>query len=86
MTLHEILLSLAVSLGLGLLVGLQREHVANLVDAALEAFEPQRLSGEQVEITRDVPEGLPDVAIDLAAMSEASRPSSSPKSHMCAAS
>jgi two-component system phosphate regulon sensor histidine kinase PhoR len=49
----------------------EREHVANLVDAALEAFEPQRLSGEQVELTRDVPEGLPDVSIDLAAMSEA---------------
>jgi len=27
------------------------------VDAALEAFEPQRLSGEQVEISRDVPDG-----------------------------
>jgi two-component system phosphate regulon sensor histidine kinase PhoR len=49
----------------------EREHAANLVDAALEAFEPQRLSGEQVEISRDVPEGLPDVSIDLAAMSEA---------------
>jgi len=49
----------------------EREHVANLVDAALEAFEPQRLSGDQVELTREVPEGLPDVSIDLAAMSEA---------------
>ncbi len=49
----------------------EREHVANLVDAALEAFEPQRLSGDPVEISRDVPVGLPDLAIDLAAMSEA---------------
>jgi two-component system phosphate regulon sensor histidine kinase PhoR len=49
----------------------ERERVGNLVDAALEAFEPQRLSGDQVEIMRDVPEGLPDLAIDLAAMSEA---------------
>jgi two-component system phosphate regulon sensor histidine kinase PhoR len=49
----------------------EREHTKNLVDAALAAFEPQRLSGEQVEISRDVPDGLPDVSIDLAAMSEA---------------
>jgi two-component system, OmpR family, phosphate regulon sensor histidine kinase PhoR len=49
----------------------ERERTANLVDAALEAFEPQRLSGEHIELSREVPEGLPDVSIDLAAMSEA---------------
>jgi two-component system phosphate regulon sensor histidine kinase PhoR len=48
-----------------------RERVGDLVDAALAAFEPQLLSGPPVEIQREVPDGLPDVSIDLAAMSEA---------------
>ncbi len=49
----------------------ERERTRDLVDAALAAFEPQRLVGGSVDLTRDVPEGLPDVAVDLAAMSEA---------------
>ena len=49
----------------------EREQVVNLIDASLAAFEPQRLSASRVQLSREVPEGLPDVAIDLAAMSEA---------------
>jgi two-component system, OmpR family, phosphate regulon sensor histidine kinase PhoR len=49
----------------------ERERAVDVIDAALAAFEPQLLSGPSVEIARDVPEGLPDVSVDLAAMSEA---------------
>jgi two-component system phosphate regulon sensor histidine kinase PhoR len=49
----------------------ERERVVDLIDAALAAFEPQLISGPPAEITREVPEGLPDVSVDLAAMSEA---------------
>jgi two-component system, OmpR family, phosphate regulon sensor histidine kinase PhoR len=49
----------------------EREHVGDLVDSALAAFEPQRLQDSSVKIQRDVAQGLPDVEIDLAAMSEA---------------
>jgi two-component system phosphate regulon sensor histidine kinase PhoR len=49
----------------------EREHVADLVNAALAAFQAQRLQGPPVDLKRDVPDDLPDVDIDLAAMSEA---------------
>jgi two-component system phosphate regulon sensor histidine kinase PhoR len=48
----------------------QPEPVENVVDAALEAFEPQLLV-HPAEVIRDVPAGLPKVNVDLAAMSEA---------------
>jgi two-component system phosphate regulon sensor histidine kinase PhoR len=49
----------------------ERESTADVIDAALAAFEPQLLSGPPVEIAREVPEGLPHLSVDLAAMSEA---------------
>ncbi len=47
------------------------ERVSVLVDNALSAFQAQRLQGPPVELKRDVPEGLPEVDVDLAALSEA---------------
>lgn len=49
----------------------ERERASNLVDSALAAFEPQRLATATLDLSRDVPAGLPDVSVDLAAMSEA---------------
>ncbi len=49
----------------------ERERVGDLVDTALASFEAQRLQGPPVEVVRDVSPDLPDVAIDLPAMSEA---------------
>jgi two-component system phosphate regulon sensor histidine kinase PhoR len=49
----------------------ERERTADLVDAALTAFQAQRMQGPTVELAREVPEGLSDIDIDLAAMSEA---------------
>jgi two-component system, OmpR family, phosphate regulon sensor histidine kinase PhoR len=48
----------------------QPEPVEDLVDAALEAFEPQLLV-HPAEVIRDIPSGLPKIDVDLAAMSEA---------------
>ncbi|HUB08258.1 MAG TPA: HAMP domain-containing sensor histidine kinase [Myxococcales bacterium] len=47
------------------------ERVSVIVDNALAAFQAQRLQGPAVDLRREVPEGLPDVDVDLAAMSEA---------------
>ncbi|MHB1846149.1 MAG: sensor histidine kinase [Deltaproteobacteria bacterium] len=47
------------------------ERISVLVDSALSAFEAQRLQGPPVELVRSIPDGLPEVPIDLAAMSEA---------------
>lgn len=47
------------------------ERVSVLVDNALAAFQAQRLQGPPVHLERDLPEGLPDIDVDLAAMSEA---------------
>lgn len=49
----------------------ERERVEDLVDAALAAFETQRLSGPPVELHRQIDAGLPEISVDLAAMSEA---------------
>lgn len=49
----------------------ERERVSDLVSATLVAFEAQRILGQHVELTVDVPDGVPDVNVDLAAMSEA---------------
>jgi two-component system phosphate regulon sensor histidine kinase PhoR len=49
---------------------LRREEVPRIVDAALQAFEPQRL-GHQVELTREVAQDLPPVWADPNALSEA---------------
>jgi two-component system phosphate regulon sensor histidine kinase PhoR len=49
---------------------LQREEVPRIVDAALQAFEPQRLS-HPVELTRDVAPDLPPVWADPKALTEA---------------
>jgi two-component system phosphate regulon sensor histidine kinase PhoR len=49
----------------------EREKTSDLVDAALVAFQAQRLQGPAVDMKRDVEEGLPAVDVDLAAMSEA---------------
>ena len=49
----------------------ERERVSDLIDAALAAFQTQRLSGPPVELQREIEDGLPDVEVDLAAMSEA---------------
>jgi two-component system phosphate regulon sensor histidine kinase PhoR len=49
---------------------LRHEKVEPLVDAALHAFEPQRLNGS-VEVTRSVDPGLPEVWADRQAMTEA---------------
>jgi two-component system, OmpR family, phosphate regulon sensor histidine kinase PhoR len=46
------------------------ERVEDVVDAALEAFEPQ-LMAQPARISREVPASLPRVDVDLAAMSEA---------------
>jgi two-component system phosphate regulon sensor histidine kinase PhoR len=48
----------------------RRAAVSTLVDRALAAFEPQRVQG-QVAVTREVPEGLPDVEVDPDAIVEA---------------
>jgi two-component system phosphate regulon sensor histidine kinase PhoR len=48
----------------------RRVKVAPIVDAALHAFEPQRLTA-QAEVTRDVAPDLPDVWADPQAISEA---------------
>jgi two-component system phosphate regulon sensor histidine kinase PhoR len=49
---------------------LRREDVARIVDAALQAFEPQRL-GHPVELTREVADDLPPVWADPKALAEA---------------
>jgi two-component system phosphate regulon sensor histidine kinase PhoR len=49
---------------------LRREEVPRIVDAALQAFAPQRL-GHQVELTREVAQDLPPVWADPNALSEA---------------
>jgi len=49
---------------------LRRQHVDGIVDAALQAFEPQRLAGN-VEVTRSVEAGLPEVWVDAQAITEA---------------
>jgi two-component system phosphate regulon sensor histidine kinase PhoR len=49
---------------------LQRSEVPRIVDAALQAFEPQRLS-QPVEVTREVATGLPQVWGDPQALTEA---------------
>ncbi len=49
----------------------ERERPDDLVDAALAAFETQRLHGPPVDLAREVAPGLPEISIDLAAMSEA---------------
>ncbi len=48
----------------------QDEPVESVIDAALEAFEPQLLV-HPAQLIRDVPAGLPPVKVDLVAMSEA---------------
>jgi two-component system phosphate regulon sensor histidine kinase PhoR len=49
---------------------LKREQVPRIVDAALHAFEPQRL-GHEVEVTREVADDLPPVWADPKALTEA---------------
>jgi len=49
---------------------LRRQRVDGIVDAALQAFEPQRLAGN-VEVTRSVEAGLPEVWADAQALTEA---------------
>jgi two-component system phosphate regulon sensor histidine kinase PhoR len=49
---------------------LRRQRVDAVVDAALQAFEPQRLAGD-VEVSRSVEAGLPDVWADPQALTEA---------------
>jgi len=49
---------------------LRRQRVDGIVDAALQAFEPQRLAGN-VEVTRSVEAGLPEVWVDAQAITEA---------------
>jgi two-component system phosphate regulon sensor histidine kinase PhoR len=49
---------------------LRRHRVEEIVDAALQAFEPQRLAGA-TELTRSVEAGLPMVAADPQALTEA---------------
>ena len=49
---------------------LQRQRVEEIVDAALQAFEPQRLAGA-TELTRSVEAGLPLVSADSQALTEA---------------
>ena len=49
---------------------LQRQRVEEIVDAALQAFEPQRLAGA-TELTRSVEAGLPLVSADPQALTEA---------------
>ena len=49
---------------------LQRKRVEDIVDAALQAFEPQRLAGA-TELTRSVEAGLPLVSADSQALTEA---------------
>ena len=49
---------------------LQRRPVEEIVDAALQAFEPQRLAGA-TELTRSVEAGLPLVSADPQALTEA---------------
>jgi two-component system phosphate regulon sensor histidine kinase PhoR len=49
---------------------LRREEVPRIVDAALQAFEPQRL-GHPVELTREVAPDLPPVWADPKALTEA---------------
>ena len=46
------------------------ERVEDVVDAALEAFEPQLLT-RPAQVTREIAPSLPRVDVDLAAMSEA---------------
>jgi two-component system phosphate regulon sensor histidine kinase PhoR len=49
---------------------LRRQRVEEIVDAALQAFEPQRLAGG-TELTRSVEANLPAVTVDLQALTEA---------------
>jgi len=49
---------------------LRRQRIDGIVDAALQAFEPQRLAGN-VEVTRSVEAGLPEVWADAQAITEA---------------
>ena len=49
---------------------LRRQRVEGVVDVALQAFEPQRLAGN-VEISRSVEAGLPEVWADPQALAEA---------------
>jgi two-component system phosphate regulon sensor histidine kinase PhoR len=49
---------------------LRRQRVDGIVDAALQAFEPQRLAGN-IEVTRSVESGLPEVCADAQALTEA---------------
>jgi two-component system phosphate regulon sensor histidine kinase PhoR len=49
---------------------LRRQRVEPMVDAALQAFEPQCLSGN-VKVTRSVEPGLPEVMADPQAITEA---------------
>ena len=49
---------------------LRRQRVDGIVDAALQAFEPQRLAGN-VDVTRSVEAGLPEVWVDAQAITEA---------------
>jgi two-component system phosphate regulon sensor histidine kinase PhoR len=49
---------------------LRRQRVEPVVDAALQAFEPQRLAGN-IEITRSVEADLPEVWADPQALTEA---------------
>ena len=49
---------------------LRRQRVEEIVDAALQAFEPQRLAGA-TELTRSVEAGLPLVSADAQALTEA---------------
>ncbi len=49
---------------------LHRHRVEPIVDAALQAFEPQRLLGE-AEVTRSVDPGLPEIWADPSALGEA---------------
>jgi two-component system phosphate regulon sensor histidine kinase PhoR len=49
---------------------LRRQAVAPIVDVALQAFEPQRLAGD-VQVTRNVEPGLPEILADPQALAEA---------------
>lgn len=49
---------------------LRRQRIDGVVDAAIQAFEPQRLAGN-VEVTREVEAGLPEVMADPQALVEA---------------
>jgi two-component system phosphate regulon sensor histidine kinase PhoR len=49
---------------------LRRQRVDAIVDAAIQAFEPQRLAGN-VEVTRTVEAGLPEIWGDAQALTEA---------------